>query len=211
MFASPPKLILFVLILIGTDGLTMYMLDHVNKNELILAGLINCFQRYQPGLTLADIYPPQENTCACGCGKILPKTKRKWHSTECRDFAYLSFAIIKGDTPIIREQLFLIDGGGCRNCGVISDDWEADHILPVFLGGGACDISNYQTLCKSCHKEKTQMLSHLNAISSHAASIFFIRVLNELGQHSNRSWKTSKEIDSFVFCTSGETAMLLST
>lgn len=177
------------------------MLGQRNKIGLILAGLINCFRRYQPGLSLAHIYPAQKDKCACGCGKPLSKQRKKWHSNDCRDFAYLSFAIIKGDTSIIREHLFLIDGGACRNCGLISDDWEADHILPVFLGGGACDISNFQTLCKECHKEKNQMLSHLAAISSQASSICAHPLIYEFGQHSKFRLKTSydKQSECFAF------------
>jgi 5-methylcytosine-specific restriction endonuclease McrA len=178
------------------------MLDHVNKNEIILAGLINCFRRYQPGLMLAHIYRAQKDKCACGCGKPLSRQRKMWHSDDCRDFAYLSFAIIKGDTSIIREHLFLIDGGACRNCGVISDAWEADHILPVFLGGGACDISNFQTLCKECHKEKSQMLSHLAAISSQASSICAQPLTYEFGQHSKFLLKTSYDKQSEFLATS---------
>ena len=30
--------------------------------------------------------------------------------------------------------------------------WEADHIIPVFQGGGVCGLENYRTLCLRCHK-----------------------------------------------------------
>ncbi|CAE7899600.1 Zranb3 [Symbiodinium sp. KB8] len=33
--------------------------------------------------------------------------------------------------------------------------WQADHILPVWQGGGACGLENLQTLCASCHSLKT--------------------------------------------------------
>jgi 5-methylcytosine-specific restriction endonuclease McrA len=33
--------------------------------------------------------------------------------------------------------------------------WEADHIVPVAEGGGACGLENYRTLCVPCHKEIT--------------------------------------------------------
>ena len=35
------------------------------------------------------------------------------------------------------------------------DFWQADHIVPVSGGGGECDLSNFQTLCSSCHDSKT--------------------------------------------------------
>jgi 5-methylcytosine-specific restriction endonuclease McrA len=33
--------------------------------------------------------------------------------------------------------------------------WDADHIIPVWEGGGQCDLSNIQTLCLRCHHLKT--------------------------------------------------------
>ncbi len=36
--------------------------------------------------------------------------------------------------------------------------WDADHILPVVEGGGACDLDNIRTLCLRCHRTVTQQL-----------------------------------------------------
>ena len=36
--------------------------------------------------------------------------------------------------------------------------WDADHIVPVAEGGGACDLSNIRTLCLLCHREVTRQL-----------------------------------------------------
>lgn len=36
--------------------------------------------------------------------------------------------------------------------------WDADHIVEVVNGGGACDLSNIQTLCCLCHRKKTAAL-----------------------------------------------------
>lgn len=30
--------------------------------------------------------------------------------------------------------------------------WHADHIIPVFRGGGLCDLHNLRTLCVACHQ-----------------------------------------------------------
>lgn len=30
--------------------------------------------------------------------------------------------------------------------------WQADHIIPVYKGGGLCDIDNLRTLCTLCHQ-----------------------------------------------------------
>jgi 5-methylcytosine-specific restriction endonuclease McrA len=37
--------------------------------------------------------------------------------------------------------------------------WEADHIVPVVLGGGCCDLANLRTLCQRCHKLETRRLA----------------------------------------------------
>jgi len=34
--------------------------------------------------------------------------------------------------------------------------WDADHIIPVSEGGGESDLSNFTTLCKTCHKIKSK-------------------------------------------------------
>ena len=33
--------------------------------------------------------------------------------------------------------------------------WQADHILPVWKGGGECGLSGLQTLCLTCHTKKS--------------------------------------------------------
>lgn len=30
--------------------------------------------------------------------------------------------------------------------------WQADHVIPVYKGGGLCDIDNLRTLCTLCHQ-----------------------------------------------------------
>lgn len=160
--------------------------------------MIDPRKRYQIGLTLNDLYPEVKNLCACGCGKPLSTRQRKWASTGCRDKAFIHFAVIKGDSQLIRQQLFLTDHGACRCCGEITETWQADHIISVFQGGGGKGIENFQTLCVTCHKEKSYKVSHQSAISSQAASILLNRFLYPGGQHCNLSLKTSKEKQSLV-------------
>jgi len=121
---------------------------------------IDRYKRYQKGLSMTSMFPKVEGFCACGCGRELPKRKRKWFSKNCSDKSYRKFAVIKGDIGVIRDELFKVDFGFCHMCGVESESWQADHIKPVHLGGGGCSLENFQTLCLDCHKEKT--LSDLN-------------------------------------------------
>lgn len=36
--------------------------------------------------------------------------------------------------------------------------WDIDHIIPVSMGGGLCDLSGLRTLCLKCHKQVTSEL-----------------------------------------------------
>lgn len=113
------------------------------------------FKRYQNGLFVEFLNPKVDGKCGF-CGN---ESKKRWCSKECSNHAVTQMWIIKGDIRVIRKQLFLVDKGACRECGEITKDWEADHILPVHQGGGACGLDNFQTLCKNCHKEKTFKLA----------------------------------------------------
>lgn len=115
----------------------------------------NKFSRIQHGLSVIDLFPSIKGFCACGCGTALIGRKTRFASQECSNSAYIHFAVIKGYSSTIRGQLFNRDKGACRNCGEITKNWHADHIIPVHKGGGACGLSNFQTLCIDCHKEKT--------------------------------------------------------
>lgn len=120
--------------------------------------MINHFLRYQKGLALEHLFPSNEKgLCSCGCKNKLTGNKRKWWSKDCQKKSLLTFYVIKGDQTIIRDLIFQRDFGFCRNCGVYDENWNADHILPVFKGGGGRGLDNYQTLCPYCHLRKTKL------------------------------------------------------
>jgi 5-methylcytosine-specific restriction endonuclease McrA len=105
---------------------------------------------------MEHMFPSISGHCACGCGAELTGRKRRWASKECSNNAYLKYSIVKGNISEIRKQLYIVDDGFCRKCGVFDEFWQADHIVPVHKGGGGCDINGFQTLCVDCHKEKTR-------------------------------------------------------
>ena len=47
------------------------------------------------------------------------------------------------------------DNWRCRSCGK-AGRLEADHIVPLHRGGSAYSMTNGQTLCRSCHIEKSR-------------------------------------------------------
>jgi 5-methylcytosine-specific restriction endonuclease McrA len=34
--------------------------------------------------------------------------------------------------------------------------WQADHVVPVYRGGGRCGLENLRTLCTPCHADVTK-------------------------------------------------------
>lgn len=62
----------------------------------------------------------------------------------------------------LREQVLRRDGYLCCECarqGRIKPASEVDHIVPVARGGDN-SLSNLQSLCHECHREKTRRESH---------------------------------------------------
>lgn len=122
---------------------------------------IDIYSRKQPALKFEHMYPKRDDGICShpDCERLLTGRRKRWCSNKCRDEAVTLFLIIKGDSKIIRRELYKRQKGCCQECWETTEDWEADHILPVVLGGGATDINNFQTLCKECHKKKTAELN----------------------------------------------------
>lgn len=55
----------------------------------------------------------------------------------------------------IRQQVFERDGYRCVKCGR-AGRLECDHIIPLSKGGEVYSASNLQSMCRSCHFEKTR-------------------------------------------------------
>lgn len=61
--------------------------------------------------------------------------------------------------PVIRNKLLRAkvlerDSGICSVCKRFDAKWQADHLLPLSLGGKDT-LDNLQTLCRIHHSEKT--------------------------------------------------------
>ncbi|MBI4781364.1 MAG: HNH endonuclease [Oscillatoriophycideae cyanobacterium NC_groundwater_1537_Pr4_S-0.65um_50_18] len=61
--------------------------------------------------------------------------------------------------PEVRKYVLERDGSQCKSCGCHAAEAELtiDHIIPL-AKGGTDDISNFQTLCRSCNSRKKHHL-----------------------------------------------------
>jgi 5-methylcytosine-specific restriction protein A len=75
--------------------------------------------------------------------KTMPPDNRSWHG------AYME-ARRRCGADAWQEELL---------APYASRDWQADHILPVCMGGGQCGLEGYRTLCTPCHKQVTRKLA----------------------------------------------------
>jgi 5-methylcytosine-specific restriction endonuclease McrA len=57
-----------------------------------------------------------------------------------------------------RSYVMLRDRYTCRLCGQRrrARELDVDHIVEIARGGAALEYSNLQTVCRSCHREKTR-------------------------------------------------------
>ncbi len=66
--------------------------------------------------------------------------------------AWMELKRSRGRKRLLLERHWGIKGNVRRTL------WDADHIIPVVEGGGACDLSNIRTLCVLCHRQVTSEL-----------------------------------------------------
>ncbi len=122
------------------------------------------------------------------CSLPVPKPRR----TFCSEFCVNEWKL-RTDPGYLREQVLARDKGICAICRVDTlaawlnikrarferrklmliewglksltrrSLWDADHIVPVVLGGGECDLDNIRTLCLKCHRKVTLELRQARA------------------------------------------------
>jgi len=120
----------------------------------------------------------KENKCG-GCGLIKTEWKRsityRCCSTQCTEKMNSNYVYYGWQQ--VRDKIFQRDNFTCKICNYKAEHKEitkeicgrtftetlhpnaqldADHIIPVSVGGGEWSFDNIQTLCKSCHKDKTK-------------------------------------------------------
>lgn len=63
--------------------------------------------------------------------------------------------------PKVRQYVFERDGYQCKSCGKTNLEarLEVDHIIAIAMGG-TNDLSNLQTLCQRCNRQKNHHRDH---------------------------------------------------
>lgn len=118
-----------------------------------IAHRLNPYKRLH-NISISLMFPDIQGYCACGCGVKLGGRKKRWASEMCSSFAWDVRSII---CNAHQRPGFYIDkyrGNDCVKCGE-SGLHDLDHMIGIKHGGGACWLSNYQFLCKKCHRNKT--------------------------------------------------------
>jgi len=134
---------------------------YYNPSELYLRIIhkIHPYLRYQPKLYVQDMFPSKDGFCACGCNTPLSGRRTRWADKSHSDIPYYIWCIIVGKTYVTTSFMLDYQGNFCKHCGIEftnRNQYNLDHIIPVYAGGGGCWLSNYQLLCKDCHKLKTK-------------------------------------------------------
>lgn len=122
---------------------------------------IDIYKRHQ-SIQVDDLFPKVEGKCACGCKKLPAngenkdgsKWQRKWATESCREFANDIVSIINNYWKVAQKYISIYYGEKCSECPE-TNMLELDHIIGVKHGGGACWLSNYRWVCKTCHNKKT--------------------------------------------------------
>jgi 5-methylcytosine-specific restriction endonuclease McrA len=78
-------------------------------------------------------------------------TRKSWHQMCATRWT------IMNQPAQARRFVFKRDGGRCARCGIVTDDWEADHVIPLRHAWlpEHWSLANLETLCRPHHVAKT--------------------------------------------------------
>jgi 5-methylcytosine-specific restriction endonuclease McrA len=97
-------------------------------------------------------------TCKLNCTKLIQRLQAiEKDGEEDREDSWRRRRELLLDThyPDFASRLSKAQKDGLVEKALSGKAWQADHIVPVFEGGGHCTLTNMRTLCTACHREVT--------------------------------------------------------
>ncbi|KAJ6761443.1 DNA ANNEALING HELICASE AND ENDONUCLEASE ZRANB3 FAMILY MEMBER [Salix koriyanagi] len=85
--------------------------------------------------------------CQMPCKGSDAKTPRYFEDLFC-DLICCEEYRIRTSSEIPPGELDKLANNPCEG-----NAWHADHIVPVYRGGGECKVENMRTLCVACHSK----------------------------------------------------------
>ncbi|KAJ6810855.1 DNA annealing helicase and endonuclease ZRANB3 [Iris pallida] len=115
---------------------------------------LSCFQEYRirtsRGALRQELFQIEHGVCThckLDCHKLV-KCVRPLSVARRKEY-------IQKFAPKLAERKKLFDK--LVHEPIEGNAWHADHIIPVFKGGGECRLENMRTLCVACHAETTMI------------------------------------------------------
>ena len=101
-----------------------------------------------------DRFDPDGSKLCRNCDNPVARKRRHYCSEECMEEFNRNNSWFW-----VRKDILRRDRYKCSICRkrFRKKDLHVDHIIPVNLGGQLFDKKNLRTLCRECHKEKTQL------------------------------------------------------
>eukprot|EP00435_Cladocopium_sp_Y103_P072615 s107_g40.t2 len=129
--------------LLGPDGETISHEASANETDLFCSG--NCRARFfgkRNGTSLRrQLFDLERGVCQ-KCG------------VDCHDL----WQTLLTSSPERRKKKLEELAPEIKSPSKVTEGslWQADHVVPVWRGGGLCGLENLQTLCTACHRNKTK-------------------------------------------------------
>jgi hypothetical protein len=105
--------------------------------------------------TVQEVDGSQCSRCGVDCERLVADLAALGTIQERKRLLEVCHPAFLADAPVHAARLLRTPTAG--NC------WHADHIVPVWQGGGMADLTNLQTLCVPCHLVKSRLEACLRA------------------------------------------------
>ena len=152
------------------EALPAYMqggahLEVTNKAALFCSK--PCYDKYaacsSSSIARRELFSLEKGVCQeCGldcedlCRRLQAYHRKTVDSGNQSEVLEKRSAVLKARAPAFFERGFAAVRARLLQSPAAGHAWQADHILPVFRGGGMLGLENLRTLCTTCHLKVTK-------------------------------------------------------